>query len=366
MPASRTEIYEQFAGMLHERQHAAGLSGIRPQARAAMARFGDDAVAQANRTLDHLTDLIAGLAAEWQGGNPESAVDIVASLPDADRPRSVTGKEWRKFLAASLQRSGALTGAPDALAFVHQSMLEYFAARHDTRDPQARAQTFRRLFGASRPSRSKGRKAWEPPLLREGASEAGFLLGFLLKDANETAPGTIQSLQRLIAQGGLEACRFLAGQVHLGTFPLEDVVVRGLADGLEGMAVGRGAVVDGVMAAQLLADLGGQRYRERAAEALVAIARDPTVKRDEEQERFAWIFCQVPGEHPRVAAARIAVGLGDRRGAETLVGMTRDCDFDPAGDALRLLLCWTDSMERTPPTRCTSWPATPVSGSLTV
>lgn len=333
LPASRIEIYDQFTDMLHERQHAAGLSGIRPQARAAMARFGDDAVAQADRTLDYLADLIAGLAAEWQAGNPQSAVGIVASLPDAGRPRSVPAGEWRGFLAASLQRSGVLTGAPDALTFVHQSVLEYFAARHATRDPQARAQTFHRLFGASRAGRSRGRRAWDPLLAREEASEVGFLLGFLLKDANETGADTIQAVQHMIAEGGLGACRFLAEHVRLGTFPMDDAVVHRLKDGLEAIAVGTGTAADRIEAAGLLAELGGGQYGERGCKALMVVACDPAVKRDKSDEYSAWAYCHVSAEHPRVAAARIAAEHSYKRGAETLASMVRDTGFDPPARA---------------------------------
>ena len=145
LPASRGQIYHDFIALLHERQYSPGAAGALA-GRAGLNRYGPGALAQAERTLDHLHDVIAHLAAERRGGSVVPAITIVESQAEAQRPPRVPIEVWRAFLRGSLRASGLLIERADDLVFLHQTLLEYLAARHATRDLEAASHTLEQVF----------------------------------------------------------------------------------------------------------------------------------------------------------------------------------------------------------------------------
>ncbi|MEU9165121.1 helix-turn-helix domain-containing protein [Streptomyces sp. NPDC048424] len=220
LPTSRGKIYRQFTERLHERQWAAASPDTR-QRYAGLERHGPAVLGRAEHTLEKLPELIGLLAAERRRDETVSAVALLESQPAAQRPATVPSGEWRAFLEASLLRSGLLTVRAGEIVFLHQTLLEYCAARHAS--PQTRATELSRLLvkdwsrhwvlpqlDASR--RLLGRRYWNPP----GREEESYF-GFLLDDGEHDSTPVIEELRRLAHRGGLTGCRFLADQCDLGT-----------------------------------------------------------------------------------------------------------------------------------------------------
>lgn len=107
-------------------------------------------------------------------------------------------------------RTGMLTQRAGELEFVHQTLLEYCAARHATRTPQARAEATARLFDDKWARHwpwkpvpdvtllGTGQRFWTPPGEKE-TSYTGFLLDRLLADPDGAAQ-VQKKLLRLMRQ----------------------------------------------------------------------------------------------------------------------------------------------------------------------
>jgi hypothetical protein len=135
-----------------------------------------------------------------------------ASHAQADRPQKVNEDLWKSFLSDLLRPTGILTQRGDDFDFLHQTLLEYHAARHATHDEQARAQFLHDLI-ASPNAPADGRL--KPPDLDD--SYLGFLLDGLLTPHDQIADQTTQYVEELTAHGGQWVCRFLTTQVFLRT-----------------------------------------------------------------------------------------------------------------------------------------------------
>jgi hypothetical protein len=130
----------------------------------------------------------------------------------------------------SLHGSGLLTLRAGKAVFLHQTLLEYLAARHATRDEPARAHAYKAL---NRPARywpwtatadipqgirrpRWGRRFWMPPS-EHADSFVGFLLDIGYAEATEAPLILDPVLKRLVTHGGVEGCAFIARQTQLGT-----------------------------------------------------------------------------------------------------------------------------------------------------
>ncbi|MFL1897547.1 NACHT domain-containing protein [Streptomyces tauricus] len=323
LPSSRSQIYRDFSTLLHKRQHALIPAGIQPQHRAGVDRYGRNAQKGTERVLDHLHDLIAHLAAERRNGNTSPALDIVELQSEARCPKRVPPDEWRAFLSSCLLSSGLLTlraGEPD---FLHQTLLEYLAARHAAGDPHVLAQALHEIFDRSTTYRRSTRV---PPGVRRrpwhrrwywnapgDPSYVGFLLD-LAQDSNPEAATPV--LVRLASpRSGLQGCRFISAQIQLGThIPRE--VVHAAADLCHDLA--RDATASDetrTVAACTLVELRDQR----AASLSHDLARDPALR------------------DFRLATARKLGELGDPRGLDVCHDLALDTTLD--GD-LRLAATW--------------------------
>ena len=146
LPQGRTALYTAFLDLLHEHRDAPGPGGLRAQTTAEMTRHGPAVLEAAHHVLDRLPELLEHLAAERHAGNAAPALDIIVTDPAAQTPGSFPLSKWHEFLHTSLRRSGLLTVRSGELAFLHETLLEYLAARHATRTPESRAQAIRQAF----------------------------------------------------------------------------------------------------------------------------------------------------------------------------------------------------------------------------
>ncbi|MFG1858406.1 NACHT domain-containing protein [Actinomadura geliboluensis] len=156
LPKGRTAVYEAFTDLMYENNHSKHVAdsheeaitnlveGLQsPQAR----QEADEAARQAHEQLPELIDY---LAHRWLTGHQAPAAATLASHKTLRRPGKVRPELWDAFLEDLLRHTGLLVQHPDGLSFPHQTLLEYHAARHATRNKQARRHTLRRLFGLSR------------------------------------------------------------------------------------------------------------------------------------------------------------------------------------------------------------------------
>jgi hypothetical protein len=202
--------------------------------------------------------------------------------------------------------------------FLHRTLLEYLAARHATRDEPARAHAYKALNHPARywpwtheadipegiRRRRWGGRFWTPPDA-DADSFVGFLLDIGYTETTEAPLILDPVLKRLVTQGGLAGCTFIARQTQLGT-RLPDSITDTAASTLSELARAPKLKLEARMqAAEALAGLGDRR----GAELLVLLAQDPDL---------AVLY--------RVAAAAALARLGDRRGAEIFTQ-----DPDPRG-----------------------------------
>ncbi|MER6113570.1 helix-turn-helix domain-containing protein [Streptomyces hirsutus] len=308
LPTGRSGLYERFIDLLYERQHAAGNSGARVQARAALCRYGEEAVSRAEHTLDRLPDMIVEVAADLRRGSRGSVLGLLAGHSDAARPKQVPHEVWEGFLDQSLRRSGLLTPRASGLVFLHQTLLEYLAVRHDTRDRAACRRAVRRAFGS--------------PLLwwlrRRGAFRDEYsFLGFLMDAAEGNGFDTARSLRRMAKS--LTGARFMAAQAALGT-QISGAISCIAADTIAAAITDPRPIdspLDRDLAAEeyladiaLLVDLGDG---DRAAGLAAILADEGSV---------------FPGY--RVDAACVMADLGDVRAPDVLLALARGYPDGPA------------------------------------
>lgn len=301
LPTGRTEIYQRFLDLLHERQHTAGNSGIRTQTRQALERHGARALALAESMLDHLPALISHLAVERHRGCDRPTMDVLMSQPAAGCPEGIPRTVWADFLTDSLRRSGLLSLRRGELTFLHQTLLEYCAACHT----EARAQLLRTIFdkGWGRPW-PWTRRIWTPPggslrsLWRD--HDDSSYLGFLLDLEAENGPDVARNLCRLATHGGLEGAAFIAEQARMGTL-ISEQTLQAARSTLTSLARDpRANNMHRSVAVKTLVQWGDQRALSAAA----AVIADPEVD-------------EIPGR----AQALIMVSVGD---ADALAALAQD------------------------------------------
>ncbi|MFF9776937.1 NACHT domain-containing protein [Streptomyces sp. NPDC013978] len=323
LPTGRGEIYRRFLDLLTEHRHA---SGIVTRTRASLEAYGKDAIAQADTTLSSLQSLIDLLAARRSEDKDTPAVAFLAAQSEAERPEGVPQPVWERFLGNVLRGSGLLIERADRFEFLHQTLLEYCAVNHATRDAQARAQTLRAVFHlrwyGRRPwiyvRRIRSHVWWEEMARRLSHRSS---LGFLL-DAVPDTREVRRLLKRVISIGGVQGCDVIAGQAELGTripVPITEAAVSLLEN------VARDATNDGwdrVNAARILYSLDDLR----GVDLLVALARDTAVGLDPERldAEFEDEESLVDMSDDRVWAAECLVEFGDARGADLLYELGLD------------------------------------------
>ncbi|MEU6821562.1 NACHT domain-containing protein [Streptomyces atriruber] len=295
LPEGRTAAYRSFTELLYEqnahkdirRTHDAAIRALKDQYQ--LPRDNQAAELAAQGVREHLPELIDRLAHERINGNTAPATDILASHVPARRPDRVTKARWTSFLGDLLRPTGLVTQRGDDFVFLHQTLLEYHAARHATRDPQARAALLHEVFPHHHDPAAADA---EPPRLE--ASHLGFLLDGLLAHDDRTATGATRALEHLGAHGGSTTCRFLTEQAHLRTNLPRAVLAR-----LAGFATDTTLDMwDRVYAAWALSRLEG--HQDESAGLLAAFARD-TALHGSYRVKAAGLLARVDGHRGEAA-----------------------------------------------------------------
>ncbi|MEV8018038.1 NACHT domain-containing protein [Streptomyces sp. NPDC086554] len=340
LPEGRSGVYQSFLELLYEQNSHKQVASTQDKAiRELRDRYqilrDNEAVEQAaQRVRYHLPDLIDYLAYEKANGNPAPAVKIIAAHPHGQRPDKVKELLWNAFLEDLLRPTGLLTQRAGDFDFLHQTLLEYHAARHATRDEQTRTQLLHSLI--SPPSvPSSGRL--EPPDL--DASYLGFLLDGLLAPQDRITAETIRYMEALTEHGGYAAYLFLTTQVELRTNLPPGPTAGQLARFASAATLGG---VARVQAARYLAQLDG--YRNEAVGLLADLGADTTLSRYDRDkavraivafgdERAAGLLAHLANDttlssYARGEAARALVELGDARAAGLLATLAADRTLD--------------------------------------
>ncbi|MGX1494970.1 hypothetical protein [Streptomyces tendae] len=285
------------------------------------------------RACNHLTEVIDYVAHQRFHGCTDHAAQIAARHSHAARPDSVDEHHWQRFLNDLLRPTGLLTQRGDDLDFFHQTVTEYLAARHATRNTKACAQLLDELFPPHDPTR----------IPSPDPSYLGFVLDTLL-----AAPGRLAAKtgRRVATVADRPAARlFLIQQVHLTTSLPVEPTARRLTQFAQDTAL---ELSERVKAARGLAEVDG--YRVRGAELLTAFAEDPAfdalarvwaawdlAEVSGYQERGIELLITfaentVLGPHVCAAAARhlLQVDRYRDRAAELLTAIAEDPAFAPS------------------------------------
>ncbi|MFD0263832.1 NACHT domain-containing protein, partial [Kitasatospora indigofera] len=218
LPAGRTGAYQAFVELIHEQNTHKRIADIHDRAVRSLKahhqvpRDLKAAEQAAQQVLDCLPELINQLAHEKINGNPSPTVALLAALLPVPRPAKVKETLWNSFLGDLLRPTGLLIQRADDFDFLHQTLLEYHAARHATRDDQARAHLLGSLFP---PQQVPATGHAELPGLN--SSYLGFLLDGLLAPGDHIADRTLQYLDSLVVLGSTRGASFLRMQVELKT-----------------------------------------------------------------------------------------------------------------------------------------------------
>lgn len=309
LPATRGALYARFTDLLYRRMSGRGLSGVRSQAEAALARFGPAAVSRAHDLLDQLPDMIDSLAYGHHSDGITSWIGALAALDSARRPRAVPEDDWNGFLASVLGRSGLLTRSGDGFAFLHQTLQEYCAARHLARTPSAHARELERLLGPW--EEDWGSTPWGAPL--DTASYIGFLID--PGTAPPTDPAT--SLEALAVPDNIRGCLLIATQLSLGTL-LADTwqpLVQTAAQAMATASADPGSdATSRVWAASVLAELDLQE----GTTALETLVDDRLLDEEFNEDPHS------PDFSDRLLAARSLLELDPVRGKDACHRLVRD------------------------------------------
>ncbi|MEV4427796.1 NACHT domain-containing protein [Streptomyces sp. R-07] len=229
LPDGRAGVFRSFVELLYEENVHKGVSDLHDRAiHTLVSRYQipeDRRTVEkaAEHTREHLLVLIDHLAHERISGNGAPATAILTAHPHARRPDKVKPPLWDALLASLLRSCGLLAGQGGDVEFLHRTLLEYHAARHATRDPQARTLLFDRLFPAQRlrdrlrraRRRTSGIKPLDPLGLEP--SYLGFLLDALLASQGPLATATLRAMEDLFGSAEITGYHLLKAQLQLGS-----------------------------------------------------------------------------------------------------------------------------------------------------
>ncbi|WP_405785935.1 NACHT domain-containing protein [Streptomyces sp. NBC_01367] len=304
LPDGRAGAYQSFVELVYEQNTHKGIRRTHDEVTRALKdrhqipRDQRAAEQAAHRVQEDLPQLIDHLAYERINGNTALAVDILASQLNVQRPEKVNPVLWNAFLGDLLRPTGLLAERSGDLDFLHQTLLEYHAARHATRDEQARAALLERLFQRRRDD--VGHDLDQPSYL-------GFLLDGLLSPADDLAEATIRALEELAASDQRVAWELFVKQVRLRTKLPHDLTVCHLV----ALAHNPALSVNRLLAASTLAMVPG--YQARGAALLVHFTQDSSLSVSD-----------------RVRAARLLAEVDGHRsqGTQLLVDLLADRSLD--------------------------------------
>jgi hypothetical protein len=286
LPRGRTAVYKAFTDLIYTNNRAKRVAESHEEAITHLVqgiqtpRERRDAEQVAWQVCDRLSELIDYLAHRWLTGSQAPAAAALASYQALRCPDGVYPQEWNAFLEDLLRHTGLLLHQAHGLGFLHQTFLEYHAARHATRDTQARRQTLDHLLQG---------EGWLPNIVYNvDQSYLGFLLDGLLVPHDSIAAETTERLEEL-AHKYTDACGVLAWQLRIRT-NLPDAVVRQLIRITEDTREDAWNTDRRIEAASALAEVV-EAFRDTAADLLIRFAKDPTAS----QVRAARYLAEIEG-----------------------------------------------------------------------
>ncbi|MEU0807478.1 hypothetical protein [Streptomyces sp. NPDC005970] len=214
LPEGRTAVYEAFTDLIYENNHSKHVADSHEDAIKNLVeglqspRARQEADKAARQVHEQLPELIDYLAHQRLIGDQAPAAATLASHETLHRPGKVRPELWEAFVQDLLRHTGLLVHQPDGLSFPHQTLLEYHAARHATRDRHARRQTLHELFGPGEPAPGQ----WQ----NQEPSYLGFLLDQLLSSHDDRISEETKACLAA-ATSGERKRDFLVQQVRLRT-----------------------------------------------------------------------------------------------------------------------------------------------------
>ncbi|MGW5636305.1 NACHT domain-containing protein [Streptomyces sp. NPDC003832] len=339
LPNGRTGVYQACVELLYETNTHKNITTAHDEAirrlkdRHQIPRDNIAAEQAARQVREDLPELIDYLAHARLNGDTAPAVEILDSHLQVNRPQRLKEYLWRAFVGDLLRPTGLLTENGDDFSFLHQTFLEYHAARHATRDEQVRVQLLDELFP---PGRQPRVPAPEPSYL-------GFLLDALLASPGGIAAETIRRMEDFTRLGRESACQLLLHLVGLRSNLPTAPTARQLTRFAQNKAL---SSLSRVNAAVVLARVDG--YRETGADRLIALASEPTLdsyarlraaeylaEEDGYQEHTDQLYARLTHDATLDAYARVnaARKLAERdgyleAGADTLLAFTDDTTLE--------------------------------------
>jgi hypothetical protein len=297
---------------------------------------------------------------------------MLDSWTTSDRPANVPATQWRSVLAELLRRSGLLIERTPDLAFLHQTITEYLAARYVAADRQRTAQAWRDMFGAwgSWIKMSYSGEDWSyrrflvaawaedpslPAAMLRGARYQGItgwqfiavLAGDRMRLAPEVIAAATAKLEKLAAKhslrdrlrpGWFRPVMPGANRESVSLMVAREFSAKRRADAIAALSLldesGRGSASFDAFLTDPLVSVGGL-WRIVTSEMLIPLTDAQTI------EVLAAVAAR-PGDSPswdreqaaerRLSAARKLAELGDRRGVEFLSAQVADPELFPWPD----------------------------------
>ena len=322
LPASRGAVYREFTELLFQRLHARGESGIHAQTRLALGRFGEQTAAHAARLVDRLPELVDRAADRYIDDQNLSLLDLISTDPAAASPDRSLAREWRSLLLHGAARTGLVVTHGEDLRFVHQSVLEYCAARHATRSPAERAERLREMFERHADSQEHAPARWR---------DENLYGSFLLDDGLPLETAAVALIEGTVTGWRLLPASLIAREAASGT-GLPDSVLEVAARQLEDIARAcHQAVGDGHFArplARLRSALVGPHPVRLGDESLLAastlVALEPALAADLLDELTRLRSDPPFREKNRLKAAETLLDLDQARGLDALTRLAAD------------------------------------------
>ncbi|MFE7354564.1 NACHT domain-containing protein [Streptomyces sp. NPDC057543] len=299
LPEGRSQIYEAFVDLIWESNSHKRVREIHDQAIAALLEpmqdsgARRDAEAAAQHARNCLQDLVGFLALARLLGDKRPTAEVMAAHVEIPRPDRVKTHAWDAFLGELLHSTGlvAHSDETDDYEFLHQTLIEYLAARHE-QDPAEVARAQLRVYAEPAASRPKS-----------ALFDRSYLAFLIDVTPNRLADDLSPFARGDFGHGG----DFIVSLAIMGT-DLSSATINSTCAALDRRARDNGvAAMARVQAASGLHDLGDRR----GLELLNELANDH----------------RVVGK-ARFAAARHLRDVSDPRGLQFLRSLSRDVALD--------------------------------------
>lgn len=138
LPKGRYAAYQRFYELLRDRFYDPSSTGINHQLHTQLRRYGAQASAAIDGLPGRLLTALGQTAFRRQNERVGAGAleEIKACVSDL-RPHDMPVSRWDALTAQVLRRTGLVVVTAGDIAFVHQTLAEFLAARHAACDPRA-------------------------------------------------------------------------------------------------------------------------------------------------------------------------------------------------------------------------------------